>query len=40
MLFAIVLEPILYMTDSKDIGRQFFINCLGLSPLGRQVMIH
>ena len=34
------LEAILYMTDSREIGLQFFKNCLGLSPLGRQVIKH
>lgn len=32
-------EISLYMTFSKVIGRQFFKNCLGLSPLGKQDII-
>ena len=33
-------EAILYTTDKSEIGLQFFRSCLGLSPLGRQEIIH
>ena len=33
-------EAILYTTESNETGLQFFKNCLGLSPFGRQEMIH
>ena len=32
-------EPILYVTFSKDIGRQFFRCSLGLSPFGKQIIM-
>ena len=37
--FAIAEEAILYKTDSKEIGLQFFKNSRGLFPLGRQLMM-
>ena len=32
------LDPILYRTFAREIGRQFFNKCLGLLPLGIQFM--
>ena len=33
-------EGILYTIDNNETGRQFFKKCLGLSPFGRQEIVH
>ena len=40
ILLAIAVDSILYITDKRDMGRQFFRNSLGLFPFGKQVIIH